>query len=109
LPIHTLTQTANPLVFSGLTSTSLDRPPGPNSNFVRGKSGYVPFWPGGLDDVLFDDGNESAINDNKKGLRTVPPGLSRGLCLPGDEAEDDDHLSLDEFSVTKQRETVSFT
>jgi hypothetical protein len=33
-----------------------------------------------------------------KGLRTVPPGFSRGLRLPGEEdAENDDILALDEI------------
>ena len=73
---------------SGLTSTAIDRAPGPSKNFVRGKSGYVPFWPGGLEALLpeFEDADEV---EELKGLRTVAPGLSRGLRLPGDEAEED--------------------
>jgi hypothetical protein len=48
----------------------------------------VPFWPGGLEDV----GAISAVPAGlavEKGLRTVAPGLSRGLRLPGEYAEDD--------------------
>ncbi|KAE9409256.1 ATP-dependent RNA helicase [Gymnopus androsaceus JB14] len=79
---------------NGLTSTSLDRAPGPSKNFVRGKSGYVPFWPGGLD-VLTDPAISLELNDGQKRLRKIPPGFSRGLHLPGDEPEDDDLLALD--------------
>jgi Ski2 N-terminal region len=89
-----------------LTSTSLDRPPGPNKNFVRGKSGYVPFWPGGLDDILLHLGSESSTRDYKKGLRTIPPGFNRGLRLPGDEIEDHGLLSLDELPLENPKETV---
>ncbi|KAL5534027.1 hypothetical protein ACEPAG_487 [Sanghuangporus baumii] len=53
---------------TGLTSTSLDRAPAPSENFVRGKSGHVPFWPGGLDEALAPL-NEGGISP--KGLRTV--------------------------------------
>jgi antiviral helicase SKI2 len=73
---------------------------------VIGKSGYVPFWPGGIDDVLPNTGNGLTANDGKKGLRTIPPGFSRGLRLPGDETDDDGLLSLDTISVTKSSETV---
>ncbi|KAG7099859.1 hypothetical protein E1B28_001664 [Marasmius oreades] len=75
---------------SGRTSTSMERAPGPSTNFVRGKSGYVPFWPGGLDDIVSDPAIalNSAIG-GKNGLRTIPPGFSRGLRLPGDDVEDD--------------------
>ena len=97
-------QTPNPRVSSGLTSTSLDRAPGPSKSFVRGKSGYVPFWPGGLDDVLADTGD--SLGPDKKGLRTIPPGFSRGLRLPGDELEDDILMELDEISGKHIDDTV---
>jgi hypothetical protein len=71
--------------------------PGPGTGFVRGKSGYVPFWPGGLDDVLIERGDLSAPTKGIKGLRTVPPGFSRGFHLPGDEVEDESLLALDEM------------
>ncbi|EEB89563.1 hypothetical protein MPER_12322 [Moniliophthora perniciosa FA553] len=97
----------NPSISTGLTSTSLERVPGPSKNFVRGKSGYVPFWPGGLDDVLADpaismssESNEGAV---KKGLRTIPPGFSRGLRLPGDEVQDDELVhALDEAELAER-------
>ncbi|ESK96232.1 dead deah box rna helicase [Moniliophthora roreri MCA 2997] len=97
----------NPSTSTGLTSTSLERVPGPSKNFVRGKSGYIPFWPGGLDDVLADpaisvssESNEGAV---KKGLRTIPPGFSRGLRLPGDEVQDDELVhALDEVELAER-------
>ncbi|TDL28168.1 antiviral helicase [Rickenella mellea] len=62
---------------TGLTSTSLDRAPAPIKNFVRGKSGHVPFWPGGLDEIAAIDFDDNV--DTPRGLRTIPPGFERGL------------------------------
>ncbi|KIK70472.1 hypothetical protein GYMLUDRAFT_65706 [Collybiopsis luxurians FD-317 M1] len=89
-------ETLLPHISTGLTSTSLDRAPGPSKSFVRGKSGYVPFWPGGLDS-LADLAISPEAKDNQKGLRKIPPGFSRGLQLPGDESEDEDLLELDDL------------
>ncbi|SJL06398.1 related to SKI2-antiviral protein and putative helicase [Armillaria ostoyae] len=93
-------ETPNPRVTTGVTSTSLERAPGPSTSFVRGKSGHVPFWPGGLD-VLLDPDASLDLDTRKKGLRTVPPGFSRGLRLPGEELDDDALLALDELTPTK--------
>jgi antiviral helicase SKI2 len=91
-------QTPNHRPVSGLTSTSLDRAPAPTKTFVRGKSGYVPFWPGGLEDPIIESSNGIALGSKTKGLRTAPPGFSRGLRLPGEEVvEDDDILAFDEY------------
>ncbi|KAJ3797700.1 antiviral helicase [Lentinula aff. detonsa] len=90
-------ETPQPNLSSGLTSTSLDRAPGPSKNFVRGKSGHVPFWPGGLD-VLADPAISLEVNDGQKGLRNIPPGFSRGLHLPGDDPKD--LLGLDNLNET---------
>ncbi|KAG6873825.1 hypothetical protein C0995_010437 [Termitomyces sp. Mi166 len=87
----------NPRVATGLTSTSLDRAPAPSKSFVRGKSGYVPFWPGGLEDPLVNT-NEESNGRGTKGLRTIAPGLSRGLRLSGDEIEDKDLIALDDLA-----------
>ncbi|KAK7063867.1 ATP-dependent RNA helicase [Favolaschia claudopus] len=75
---------------TGLTSTSMDRAPGPSKNFVRGRSGYVPFWPGGLEDAVIsgDTGSQS-----KAGLKTIPPGFTRGLRLA--EEVNESVLALD--------------
>ena len=83
-------QVVNPPTQTGLTSTSSDRQPAPGANFVRGKSGYAPFWPGGLDAIVTksdDDGSKGGASE-ARGLRTVPPGLKRGLRLSTDQDRD---------------------
>lgn len=84
----------NAPVSTALTSTSMDRAPAPVGNFVRGKSGYVPFKPGGLDDVILASKQTTAVPI--KGLRTVPPGFLRGLRLSGDNPEDETLTYLDD-------------
>ena len=59
---------------------------------MRGKSGHVPFWPGGLDDL---SANPSNVKTVSKGLLTVPPGFSRGLRLPGEVNDDHELLAID--------------
>ncbi|KAF9225395.1 ATP-dependent RNA helicase [Gyrodon lividus] len=86
----------NPRVATALTSTSMDRAPAPAATFVRGKSGYVPFQPGGLDDVLLSSTQNGVSEESVKGLRTIPPGFSRGLRLPGEELEDEALTALEE-------------
>ncbi|KAF8963922.1 antiviral helicase [Flammula alnicola] len=88
-------ETASLPVSNGLTSTSLNRAPGPNKNFVRGKSGYVPFWPGGFDDTVLDPLDTKASGKDVKGFRSVAPGLARGLRLPGDPVEDEELVAID--------------
>ncbi|KAG9011591.1 hypothetical protein FRB93_002652 [Tulasnella sp. JGI-2019a] len=77
---------------TGLTSTSLTRAPAPSSSFVRGKTGYMPFLPGGLYEAIAAD--KEPNTDSKglpgRGFRTIPPGFSRGLRLPGEEVEEDE-------------------
>lgn len=63
---------------------------------MRGKAGHVPFWPGGLDEILLSD--SAAAASSSKELRRIPPGFSRGLRF-GDEdpfEEDPDSLDIDE-------------
>lgn len=82
----------------------MERAPGPSKSFVRGKSGYVPFWPGGLDDI-FVDTDEGEKSDARHGsLRTVPPGFLRGLQLPGDENQEEGLAALDEVPITSRRQ-----
>ncbi|KAG2022761.1 translation repressor [Coprinopsis cinerea AmutBmut pab1-1] len=83
------TETSTVKKTSGLSSTSLDRAPAPSKNFVRGKSGYVPFLPGGLDDLPLESLSNASIDPSTRGLRTVAPGVSRGLRLPGEDIPDD--------------------
>ncbi|KAF9055903.1 NUC185 domain-containing protein [Panaeolus papilionaceus] len=89
---------------TGLTSTSLDRAPALSKNFVRGKSGYVPFWPGGLEETS----TERPLINKVKGLRTVPPGFSRGLRLPG-EAVEGDFLDREERTTADHESRVGLT
>jgi antiviral helicase SKI2 len=87
-------KTPNAPISTALTSTSMDRAPAPVANFVRGKSGYVPFKPGGLDDVILAAKQTTEVPI--KGLRSVLPGFSRGLRLSGDDPEDEALTSLDD-------------
>ncbi|KAG2149531.1 ATP-dependent RNA helicase [Suillus cothurnatus] len=87
-------ETPNAPISTALTSTSMDRAPAPVANFVRGKSGYVPFKPGGLDDVILAAKQTTEVPI--KGLRSVLPGFSRGLRLSGDDPEDEALTSLDD-------------
>ncbi|KAI0347991.1 antiviral helicase [Trametopsis cervina] len=89
------TEVSNPRASTGLTSTSLDRAPAPSSNFVRGKSGYVPFWPGGLDEAAKDALILTDLDESSKGLKSIPPGFTRGLRLPGDPDEAEEELLND--------------
>jgi antiviral helicase SKI2 len=87
-------KTPNAPISTALTSTSMDRAPAPVANFVRGKSGYVPFKPGGLDDVILAAKQTTEVPI--KGLRSVLPGFSRGLRLSADDPEDEALTSLDD-------------
>ncbi|PPQ90945.1 hypothetical protein CVT25_008256 [Psilocybe cyanescens] len=93
------TETTSTRLSNGSTSTSLDRAPGPSKNFVRGKSGYVPFWPGGFDDAPIELSNDNKGVGQGKGFRTVPPGFVRGLRLPGDPVEDENLVEIEHESV----------
>ncbi|KAI0673626.1 antiviral helicase [Trametes maxima] len=87
------TQVSNPRVSTGLTSTAIDRAPGPSRNFVRGKAGYVPFWPGGLDS-LKQTNNVADLQEGSSQLRTIAPGLSRGMKLSKDDEDNADVAGL---------------
>jgi hypothetical protein len=82
----------------------LERAPGPSKSFVRGKSGYVPFWPGGLDQDFVDPDGGHNLHGEPHGLRTVPPGFARGLHLPGDESQDETLAALDKINITSYRQ-----
>lgn len=53
---------------------------------MRGKSGYAPFWPGGLDSLVARPDDTGATGT--KGLRSIPPGLKRGLRLSAEKNRD---------------------
>lgn len=84
----------------------MDRAPGPVGAFVRGKSGYVPFQPGGLDGVLFSSSQSGISEESVKGLRTIPPGFSRGLRLAGEEPENEALTALEESLMSANGELV---
>jgi antiviral helicase SKI2 len=92
-------QVRNPVVSTGLTSTSLDRAPAPSTNFVRGKSGFIPFWPGGLDEAAKDAVFTMDLEEESKCLKKIPPGFSRGLRLPGETDEPEEDLELSGINV----------
>jgi hypothetical protein len=74
----------------------MQRAPAPSKNFVRGKSGHVPFWPGGLEEALGDIDDGAVPSGKSYGLRTIPPGFTRGLRLPGEESDVDDLERMEE-------------
>lgn len=88
---------------TALTSTSLDRAPASSKAFVRGKTGHIPFLPGGLEDTLDITSKTNGLRDNKH-LRTVPPGFSRGLRFPGEEVVEEDWLDLEEAELGPEHE-----
>ena len=45
-----------------------------------------------MDDIQKDTTSVQDLDENADGLKTVPPGLRRGLRLPGDDAETDDNF-----------------
>lgn len=68
------------------TSMSLQRTPGPPSEWIRGNASNVPFWPGGLDwspsDAVSSSVGVEALLEElsfKKDLKTVPPGFKAGM------------------------------
>ena len=76
---------------------------------MRGKSGYVPFWPGGLDDVAKDSSALKDLDESSKGLKSIPPGFTRGLRLPGDPDEGEDDILQGAHAETQNDvETVSY-
>ncbi|CAG8582613.1 17454_t:CDS:10, partial [Cetraspora pellucida] len=72
-------------IITSQNSTSFLREPGALKNFVRGKSSYLPFAPGGLEsEAIIDTINEIAkepdvLTFGEDELLTVPPGFERGL------------------------------
>lgn len=89
---------ASASVMTAKNSTSFSRAPAKRSDFVRGKAGYFPFTPGGLDpeeikgvDVLEAEKEALGMEDIDvarsvieglslgEDLLTVPPGFARGL------------------------------
>ncbi|KAF8942656.1 hypothetical protein BGZ47_006281 [Haplosporangium gracile] len=90
---------ASTSIMTAKNSTSFSRAPGKRTDFVRGKAGYFPFTPGGLDaqeiqgasileaerDALGMDDVDIArtivegLSLDSEEILTIPPGFSRGL------------------------------
>lgn len=115
-----VSHTSTPLLDSK-SSASMTRKPATSSNFVRGKSAYVPFAPGGLEnEVMKDaDGVDEDLSDtirsqvadmeetlsSGRGLRSKAPGLSRAYIDPNEEMLDDDEDG-DDVLPTKVRDAT---
>ncbi|KAG8836698.1 hypothetical protein FRC18_010845 [Serendipita sp. 400] len=98
-----IAETRVPKPLSAVNSTSMKRAPAAPNSFVRGKSGHVPFWPGGLDESLGLD--ELAFErPDDHGLQLIPPGFTRGLRLPGEVDEADLLNDIDENSSQNRDE-----
>lgn len=114
-----VSHTSTPLLDSK-SSASMARKPATSCNFVRGKSAYVPFAPGGLEnEVMKDvDGAEQDVEDvsdtirsqvagmeetlsSGRGLRSKAPGLSRAFVDPSEDDLDDDQ-DADEVTNASQ-------
>jgi antiviral helicase SKI2 len=100
-----------PKTLSANNSTSLDRAPSQGGakgrDFVRGKSGNVPFWPGGLEAPEMQK-NSKMTDDEFLGLvgklKTVPPGFKKGLRFKGDDEGEEDELDLTEGDELPSKE-----
>ncbi|EWC44211.1 hypothetical protein DRE_06956 [Drechslerella stenobrocha 248] len=91
-------------------STSLLRKPGTKADFVRGKAGFFPFSPGGLDvgaasgrveDLEYNEVTQEAML-SKSGLLQVAPGLLRGLNIESENnIPDEDYADNFQFGDIK--------
>ncbi|KAG0228083.1 hypothetical protein BGW42_002433 [Actinomortierella wolfii] len=106
--LRAATTSATSAVLTSKNSTSFSRAPGKRSEFVRGKAGFFPFTPGGLDkeelknpsalekekeelgleevDLVHTLEKELSIGSDER-LLTVPPGFQRGMFTEEDSAE----------------------
>ena len=83
----------------------MERAPAAPSSFVRGKSGQVPFWPGGLDESLGLD-EDAIYRQGANELQSIPPGFTRGMRIPGEE---DDSELLDDLQQEPFNESILVT
>ena len=74
----------------------MQRAPADHSTFIRGKSGYFPFAPGGLAapeslgvkeaaDIV--EKMEKGFELTSGGIQTIPPGFERGLDFSDDQGK----------------------
>lgn len=66
----------------------------------------MPFWPGGFDDIDAVPSDSKILSKEAKRLRSIPPGFSRGLRLPGDPVEDEELIAIDQEETEVLDETV---
>ncbi|XP_039624679.1 helicase SKI2W [Polypterus senegalus] len=68
---------------SSKNSLSLQRPPGPASQGVKGSTTNYPFWPGGMEEPNLDQIKKKSQFeediDFDKNLLSVPPGFKKGM------------------------------
>ncbi|KAJ1031674.1 hypothetical protein NDA13_002064 [Ustilago tritici] len=118
-----VSHTATPLLDSK-SSASMARKPAQSSNFVRGKSAYVPFAPGGQENEVIKnakDGDQDAnyLSDtirsqvaemedtlsSGRGLRAKAPGLCRSFIDPNaGDSEDDEDAKADGMAPSRARD-----
>ncbi|KAK9354910.1 NUC185 domain-containing protein [Lipomyces doorenjongii] len=83
-------------------SSSFARQPAPKSDFVRGRAGFVPFAPGGLDGIatasssLGGIGMAGIAKRDENGLLSIAPGLPRGVNIAKDRSQKDYVEELEE-------------
>lgn len=74
----------------------MSRAPADHSTFIRGKSGYFPFAPGGLatsdsaslkETANIVESMEKGFELTSGGIQTIPPGFQRGLDFSGQEGQ----------------------
>ncbi|KAK7203627.1 NUC185 domain-containing protein [Myxozyma melibiosi] len=73
---------------SAKNSSSFTRAPAAKADFVRGRAGFVPFTPGGLDPSIATSaasiagiGGAGIVRHDEHGLLNTAPGLPRGLNI----------------------------
>ncbi|KAA8896400.1 hypothetical protein TRICI_006895 [Trichomonascus ciferrii] len=60
-------------------SLSLNRETGSRLDFVRGRAGFMPFAPGGVEMDEVSQPDKYTLHRDSQGVFDIPPGLSRGL------------------------------
>ncbi|ANB12673.1 SKI complex RNA helicase subunit SKI2 [Sugiyamaella lignohabitans] len=88
----------NPQETNAKNSLRLDRQMGSKLDFVRGRAGFMPFAPGGIDTPEIPESN-LILHRDADGLFDIPPGFSRGLKNEGVGVEAED------VGVLKEKET----
>lgn len=90
-------------------SLSMNRQVGSKLDFVRGRAGFMPFQPGGLDPKEAEDKVLNLHRDNQ-GIYDTPPGFTRGLksdfSITNEESEklneEDDDEQEDEEEIDEE-------